>query len=116
MLQHKQTVAQALSARVNEAYQGLLRPLARAEYILSRNDLPVSEHDQVDDTAFMVQTMESRELIDDAEESSEVISLMEANDGKLGVASCLARLNNFTRKNQRDSLSIGEAGWQEGLG
>lgn len=66
---------------MNEAYQALLRPLARAEYILSRNNLPVSEHDQATDTAFMMEVMEARELIDDAQEANEVINLMEGNDG-----------------------------------
>lgn len=83
MLQDKQGVAQAMSARVNEAYQGLLRPLSRAEYILSRNHMPVSEEDQASDTAFMIEVMEARELVDDAEEVSEVLNLMEENDGGL---------------------------------
>lgn len=66
---------------MNGAYQTLLRPLARAEYILGRNNLPISEDEQVDDTAFVIEIMEARELIDDAEEAAEVISLMEDNDG-----------------------------------
>ena len=39
----KQDVAQALSARLNNAYQTLLYPLSRAEYILELNQLPMSE-------------------------------------------------------------------------
>jgi len=70
-----------LSAQVNEAYQALLRPLARAEYILGQNDMHVSELDQITDTAFMMEIMDSREAIDDAEDSSEVINLMEENGG-----------------------------------
>ncbi|KAL9716249.1 molecular chaperone [Leucoagaricus gongylophorus] len=80
---HKRDIAQMLSAQVNEAYQALLRPLARAEYILGQNDMHVSELDQITDTAFMMEIMDSREAIDDAEDSSEVINLMEENDEKL---------------------------------
>ncbi|KAF9453819.1 Co-chaperone Hsc20 [Macrolepiota fuliginosa MF-IS2] len=80
---NKQDIAQGLSARVNEAYQTLLRPLARAEYILSRNELPISEHDQVDDATFMMEIMEARELIEDAEEAGELVDLLEDNDGKI---------------------------------
>jgi len=81
MPQHKRDIAQGLSAQVNEAYQALLRPLPRAEYILSQNDMPLSEHDQVTDTAFMMEIMDSREAIDDAEERTEVMNLMDENDG-----------------------------------
>ncbi len=38
------------------------------------------------DTAFVIEIMEAREKIDDAEEASEVISLMEENDGLSGCA------------------------------
>lgn len=99
---NKQDIAQALSARVNEAYQALRRPLARAEYILSRNNLPVSEEDQANDTAFMMEIMEARELIDDAEEASEVINLMEENDGELGSSSA------FLKTDQRAVEKINE--------
>ncbi|KAF9009475.1 hypothetical protein BDQ17DRAFT_1348174 [Cyathus striatus] len=79
----KQDIAQALSSRVNEAYQTLLKPLARAEYILSRNQLPVQEHDQVDDVEFMADIMEAREFIDETDDAAEVVALMEENDDKI---------------------------------
>lgn len=85
MSQHKRDIAQGLSAQVNEAYQALLQPLSRAEYILSQNDMPLLEHDQVTDTAFMMEIMDSREAIDDAEEKSEVMNLMDENGGGSAV-------------------------------
>ena len=57
----KQDVAQALSAQLNNAYQTLLYPLSRAEYILELNQLPMSESDQVNDTTFMSHVMDARE-------------------------------------------------------
>lgn len=80
-MQEKQEVAQALSARVNHAYQTLLDPLLRAEYILERNQLPVAESESVQDMMFMAEIMEARETIDEAEDSSQVQELYEENEG-----------------------------------
>jgi len=82
MFQEKQEVAQALSSHINHAYQTLLDPLARAEYILSRNHVPISEGDQVHDMSFMAEIMEAREAIDDAGSPEEVRSLLEENEGE----------------------------------
>ncbi|KAF9481429.1 Co-chaperone Hsc20, partial [Pholiota conissans] len=59
-------IAHTLSSRLNEAYQTLLHPLARAEYILMQNGYQISESDQTEDMAFMMEIMEAREAIDDA--------------------------------------------------
>ena len=77
----KQDVAQALSARLNNAYQTLLYPLSRAEYILELNQLPMSESDQVNDTTFMSHVMDARETIEEGEDESEIMALAEKNDG-----------------------------------
>lgn len=76
----KLQVAQALSARVNNAYQTLLHPLARAEYILERNQLPVSENDKVDDIAFMTDIMEAREVIEDSRSLDEIEDIIDKNN------------------------------------
>ncbi|KAG6842205.1 hypothetical protein C0991_000175 [Blastosporella zonata] len=76
---NKQDVAQALSARINEAYQCLLNPLSRAEYILERHHIPVSETDQVNDMQFMSEIMEARETIEDATSITEVEPLIYHN-------------------------------------
>ncbi len=78
---HKQDIAQAISARLNGAYQSLLNPLSRAEYILELNQLPMSESDQVNDMTFMSHVMEAREIIEDGEDESEIVALAEENDG-----------------------------------
>ncbi|KAF6766021.1 hypothetical protein DFP72DRAFT_1057215 [Ephemerocybe angulata] len=78
-------VAQALSARVNHAYQTLLNPLPRAEYILERNGVHISEVDQAQDMMFMAEIMEARETIDDAENPEEVRALLEENEDKISA-------------------------------
>ncbi|KAG6851056.1 hypothetical protein H0H93_002948 [Arthromyces matolae] len=56
-----------------------MRPLSRAEYILERHHLPVSETEQVNDVEFMGKIMEARETIEDATEKREVELLIEQN-------------------------------------
>jgi molecular chaperone HscB len=81
MLKDKQDIAQALSARVNEAYSCLLKPLSRAEYILARHHIPISEKDQVDDLDFMSEIMEARETIAEAQDEDDVSALVDENRG-----------------------------------
>lgn len=59
-------LAHALSSRLNDAYQTLLHPLSRAEYILAQHGQAVAEGDQVEDQAFMMEVMEARETIEEA--------------------------------------------------
>ncbi|KAF8909025.1 hypothetical protein CPB84DRAFT_1665967, partial [Gymnopilus junonius] len=80
-----QDLAHTLSSRLNEAYQCLLNPLSRAEYILERNGVHISEADQVEDMEFMVDIMEQREAIEEAgaEDPDRVQQIVEANDAKI---------------------------------
>lgn len=82
MPQEKREVAQALSARVNHAYQALLDPLLRAEYILDCNQFHIAESDSVQDMMFMAEIMDARETIDEAEEPLQVEGLFEENEGE----------------------------------
>ena len=81
IVQREQDLAHTLSSRVNEAYQTLLNPLARAEYILQLNGHPMSEHDQVHDLEFMATIMDARELIEGAEDPSSLEQLVRRNNG-----------------------------------
>lgn len=80
---HKQDVAQALSARLNGAYQSLLNPLSRAEYLLELNQLPMSETDQIDDMEFVSDIMEAREIIEESSDIDEVRALADANEARI---------------------------------
>jgi molecular chaperone HscB len=78
---NKQNVAQALSSHVNEAYQRLLTPLARAEYLLECHHHPISEADQVDDLGFMSEIMQIRETIEEADNQDMIESVIDENHG-----------------------------------
>ena len=81
--QRDRDLAHTLSSRLNEAYQTLLNPLSRAEYILERNGVHISEADQVEDLEFMGDIMEQREAIEEAGagDSESVHRIVEENDG-----------------------------------
>ncbi|KAH6917371.1 hypothetical protein BKA70DRAFT_1252010 [Coprinopsis sp. MPI-PUGE-AT-0042] len=79
----KVEVAQSLSARVNHAYQTLLNPLPRIEYILETHRVPLAETDKAEDMGFMMEIMDAREAIDDAEEASEVQGILEQNSAEI---------------------------------
>ncbi|KAJ7900351.1 hypothetical protein B0H14DRAFT_2673330 [Mycena olivaceomarginata] len=82
--QHKQDIAQNLSSRVNEAYNSLLHPLPRAEYILEQNGSPMSENDKLDDIEFISEIMEARESIDEAhDEVDELRRIIGENTAKI---------------------------------
>ncbi|KAJ7492615.1 hypothetical protein FB451DRAFT_1219038 [Mycena latifolia] len=81
--QHKQDIAQALSARLNEAYNALADPLRRAEYILEQNGLPIAEGDQLDDLEFISEIMQMRESIDEAQDADELARIVDDNAAKI---------------------------------
>ncbi|KII94374.1 hypothetical protein PLICRDRAFT_36637, partial [Plicaturopsis crispa FD-325 SS-3] len=62
----KQDASSELSTYVNEAYQTLLDPFRRAEYLLRLHDIEVSETDQVEDMDLLMSIMEAREEIETA--------------------------------------------------
>ncbi|KAG5635572.1 hypothetical protein H0H81_010757 [Sphagnurus paluster] len=92
---NKQDIAQALSARINEAYQSLLNPLSRVEYILQQHHVPVSETDQVDDAGFMAEIMEARETIEEAEDGSDVENLLKQNTGEFILYNAFDDVDQF---------------------
>ncbi|KAG9222813.1 hypothetical protein CCMSSC00406_0000498 [Pleurotus cornucopiae] len=79
----KQDLAHSLSSLVNNAYQRLLKPLARAEYILERNGHPMSEEDKLDDMIFISEVMEAREEIENADNPVLIQAIREENRGKI---------------------------------
>ncbi|KAF8274098.1 hypothetical protein EI94DRAFT_1562819 [Lactarius quietus] len=68
----KTRVARDLSGLVNEAYNTLLQPLSRIQYILSEHNLSVLETDQLDDPRLITEVIETREALEDASTESEV--------------------------------------------
>jgi molecular chaperone HscB len=73
-----QRVAMQWSVRINEAYQRLKDPLKRAAYLCELHNAPINaENNTAMPSAFLMQQMELREALDDAEseENLDEISL-----------------------------------------
>jgi DnaJ-domain-containing protein 1 len=66
--------------------------MKRVEYILERHGLPLSETDQLEDPAFIMEIMESREELEEASSQEDVNALIAANQGW----SRLFQLGSFT--------------------
>ena len=55
--------------------------MPRIEYILETHGVHLSETDKAEDLGFMMEIMEAREAIDEAEEAGEVEAILEQNSG-----------------------------------
>lgn len=77
--------AEALSARINEAYKTLQNPLLRAQYLLGLRGIDVAEDEtaKVDDPELLMEVLETRETIEEAQEESDLLPLKEVNDGRI---------------------------------
>ena len=75
-----------MSSVVNKAYSTLLNPFARAEYILQLKGIEIGESDNIDDPALIMEIMDAREGLDNAETQSEVEEIREENAGRLLLA------------------------------
>ena len=68
--QAEQLAAVSQSATINQAWQTLRHPLARAEYLLSLHGFDLaSEQHTVRDTAFLMEQLELREELDEIEQA-----------------------------------------------
>lgn len=71
-----QRVAMQWSVRINEAYQRLKDPLERAAYLCELNDAPINaENNTAMPTAFLMQQMQWREALDEAQSAAELDDL-----------------------------------------
>lgn len=71
-----QRVAMQWSVRINEAYQRLKEPLHRAAYLCELNAAPVNaENNTAMPTAFLMQQMEWREALDEANSAVDLDAL-----------------------------------------
>jgi molecular chaperone HscB len=87
--EERKAYAQALSARINEAYKTLSSPLLRAQYLLSlRGDHSHSDDatqlgDGKGDQELLLEVLELRERIEDAETEAEVEGMRAENEERL---------------------------------
>ena len=85
----RKAYAQALSARINEAYKTLSSPLLRAQYLLSlRGDHSHSDDaaqlgEGKDDQELLLEVLELRERIEEAETEAEVEEMTAENEERL---------------------------------
>ena len=77
--------AEATSARINEAYKTLSDPLTRTQYILSLRGIDVADDEtaKVEDPELLMQVLETREVIEEAEEEADLEPLKEKNNANL---------------------------------
>ncbi|MGY5955880.1 co-chaperone HscB [Kosakonia sp. BK9b] len=74
--QAEQLAAVQQSATINQAWQTLRNPLARAEYLLSLHGFDLaSEQHTVRDTAFLMEQLELREELDEIERAEDAARL-----------------------------------------
>ncbi|OJT15832.1 hypothetical protein TRAPUB_3430 [Trametes pubescens] len=75
-----------MSSRVNEALHRLSSPLRRAEYILACEGHAGEETDKLDDMELLMEVMEAREGLANAQSPEEVAEIREENDDTSALA------------------------------
>lgn len=77
--------AEALSARINEAYKTLQNPLLRAQYLLSLRGIEVAEDEtaKVDDPELLMEVLEAREQIEEAESEEDLVEMHQTNEERI---------------------------------
>jgi molecular chaperone HscB len=97
--------AEALSARINEAYRTLADPLQRAQYLLREwHGIDVTAEDAATkhalDPETLMEVMEVQETIEEVgatpEGEAEINALKQENDGRIGV--CVGALAGYFDK------------------
>lgn len=70
-----------MSSRVNKAYKTLLNPYTRAEYLLQQEGLEIGESDNVQDKELIMEILELREALEEAEDQEAVDEIRAENAG-----------------------------------
>ena len=101
-----QRIAMQWSVRINEAYQRLKDPLARASYLCELNGAPIqAENNTAMPSAFLIQQMTWRESLEDANSLRELEQLANETD-----AAQKAQLTLIARTLDHDKDPIKAAG------
>ncbi|KAF2211566.1 hypothetical protein CERZMDRAFT_98448 [Cercospora zeae-maydis SCOH1-5] len=81
--------AEALSARINEAYKTLQDPLRRAQYLLAQQGIDVEDESAKLDAAgggdaeLLMEVMEAREAVEEVESEEDLSSIREENNARV---------------------------------
>ncbi|KAI0078874.1 Co-chaperone Hsc20 [Panus rudis PR-1116 ss-1] len=79
----KQKDAELISSILNTAYRTLSDPVQRVLYILRREGIPTEGENILDDPELIMEVMELRESIENAESQEEVDKIREENQGSI---------------------------------
>lgn len=90
------------SSIVNEGYKTLGDDRLRAEYILEQKGVAISEEDKMDDPELLMEIMEIREALADAQTQEEVNDIRESNSEN--ASATLARLESLLSAEQIDPV------------
>ncbi|KAI0882853.1 Co-chaperone Hsc20 [Annulohypoxylon maeteangense] len=87
--------AEAVSARINEAYKTLSHPLLRAQYLLHLQGMDVAndETGRVEDPGLLMEVLETREAIEEVEAEEGLEPLRVQNEARIGE--CEGRLEEM---------------------
>lgn len=70
--------------RLNEAYKAIQDPLSRARYLLALRNIDVEDESaKTEEKALLMEVMEVREAVEEAESEEEVAKLRVENDGRI---------------------------------
>jgi molecular chaperone HscB len=124
----KQRQAEALSARINEAYKTLQDPLRRARYLLAQKGIDVEDESaQISDSALLMEVMEAREAVEEVEDEEGLVSIREENDARIGesvkvLEACFekgdleAAAQEAIRLRYWANIAESIHGWEKGVG
>ncbi|GAB5586625.1 molecular chaperone [Umbelopsis nana] len=76
-------LAQNQSSYLNKAYNTLKEPLARAQYMLALNGVEISESESLEDPELLMEVMEIREQMEEAESEDDIEKLKVENNEKI---------------------------------
>ncbi|KAK5127147.1 hypothetical protein LTR85_008507 [Meristemomyces frigidus] len=120
--------AEALSARINEAYKTLQDPLKRAQYLLSLQGIDVEDDSaKLTENALLMEVMEAREAVEEVEDEEELAAIRAENDERIAgsvdvleVAFTAGELDEAAQEaiRLRYWMNIEESiqGWEKGKG
>lgn len=104
-------VAMQWAARANEAYRVLRDPLLRARYLCEQAGVDLqTESNTSMDTAFLMQQMTWREMLDDARDDAEAMTALrsELDEARVSMRATLKRLLDDERDPAAAGLKVRE--------
>ncbi|EPB92839.1 Fe-S protein assembly co-chaperone HscB [Mucor circinelloides 1006PhL] len=93
--------AQLQSSVINKAYHTLKDPLSRAQYLLKEQGIQVNESDSLSDPELLMEVMEFREELEEAQSEADIKPLKARNDEK--YAETVHKLQLAFEKNDYES-------------